>query len=93
MRKIVLCILAVMLWSQAVDALECYHCPDGGPNCITKTCSRNQDQCMTIWFKGVGFLPPKYGKRCGSLDECEALNSVPESGVSATCCDSDRCNR
>ncbi|XP_026521314.1 CD59 glycoprotein-like [Notechis scutatus] len=93
MRKIVLCVLAVILWSQAVDALECYHCPNGGPNCFTQTCSSNQDQCMTIWFRGVGSMPPRYGKRCGTLYECQTLNAFPQSGVSAICCGFDRCNR
>uniref|UniRef100_A0A098LWZ6 Three finger toxin n=1 Tax=Pantherophis guttatus TaxID=94885 RepID=A0A098LWZ6_PANGU len=91
MRKIILCVLAVMLWSQAVDALECYYCPNGGRCFSTTTCSGNQDQCMTIFFAGVGFQPPRYAKRCGSQYECQLLNSVQ--GVSATCCGYDRCNR
>ncbi|KAG8125252.1 putative Three finger toxin protein [Naja naja] len=92
MRKIILCVLAVLLWSQAVDALVCYHCPNGGPNCDTATCASEQDQCMTMWFTGIGSLP-KYGKRCSSQYECQLLNSVPQSGVSAICCGFDRCNR
>uniref|UniRef100_A0A098LWV2 3Ftx A n=1 Tax=Opheodrys aestivus TaxID=186591 RepID=A0A098LWV2_9SAUR len=91
MRKIILCVLAVMLWSQAVDALECYYCPNGGRCYTTTTCSGNRDQCMTIFFSGIGFQPPRYAKRCGSLYECQILNSVQ--GVSATCCGFDRCNR
>uniref|UniRef100_A0A0A1WCZ0 3 Finger toxin A n=1 Tax=Echis coloratus TaxID=64175 RepID=A0A0A1WCZ0_ECHCO len=93
MRKIIFCVLAVMLWSQAVDALECYNCPNGGRCFTTATCSELQDQCMTIFFKGIGFQPPKYAKRCGRQYECDILNSAASAGVQATCCDYDRCNR
>ncbi|XP_015675979.1 CD59B glycoprotein-like [Protobothrops mucrosquamatus] len=93
MRKIILCVLAVMLWSQAVDALKCYNCRGGGRCISTATCSDRQDRCMTIFFEAVGYQPPRYAKRCGSLYECQVLNSVPRSGVSAVCCEYDRCNR
>ncbi|XP_063148606.1 CD59 glycoprotein-like [Candoia aspera] len=93
MRKIVFCVLALMLWSQAVDALECYNCRYGGGCTTTTTCSVNQNQCMTIIINPGGMIPPRIAKRCGSTYDCKVLNSRPQPGVLAICCGYDRCNR
>ncbi|XP_063144943.1 CD59 glycoprotein-like [Candoia aspera] len=92
MRKIVFCVLALMLWSQAVDALVCYNCPNGGGCTTTTTCSVNQNQCMTIIIAPKGMPHPRIAKRCSSTHNCRMMNSMPESGVLAICCGFDRCN-
>uniref|UniRef100_A0A8D0HVP9 Snake toxin/toxin-like domain-containing protein n=1 Tax=Sphenodon punctatus TaxID=8508 RepID=A0A8D0HVP9_SPHPU len=89
MRNLIVCVLAMLLLTQAVVSLECYHCPNGGRCFSTSTCRNNQDRCITMFFPSQA----KYAKRCATQYECDVLQTMGGTSVKAICCGMDRCNR
>ncbi|XP_036447445.1 extracellular matrix protein A-like isoform X2 [Colossoma macropomum] len=86
MKMLVTLMLVYMLFSEALQgsaALRCYECD--GPTCYHRpvVCSRYKDRCIYVGTMGS----PYTVKGCATKDDCD------QAGRTATCCDTDLCNK